>query len=103
MDLGGLGVDGDYEEIPDTQGMDDEDKGGFLNDDVVNKLVDSTLEQPHVIEHKPKQSTKHIDPIDDLDLLNLNDEEIDNIPVRIFIVLDPEDDNHKNINLKEIF
>ena len=55
MSLGGLGVDQDYEEVPDTEGMDDEDKGGFfLNDDVVNKLVDITrVESPRAA--KPKQ------------------------------------------------
>ena len=52
MGLGGLGADGDYEEIPDTEGMEDE-KGGFLNDEVVNKLVDSTLEPPRIIEVLP--------------------------------------------------
>jgi len=44
-----------------------------------------------------------VDPIDDLDLMDLNDEEIDNIPIRIWIQLDPQDDNHKGINLKEMF
>ena len=44
-----------------------------------------------------------MDPIDDLDLMDLNDEEIDNIPIRIWIQLDPQDDNHKGINLKEMF
>ena len=47
MGLGGLGADGDYEEIPDTEGMEDE-KGGFLNDEVVNKLVDSTIDPPRI-------------------------------------------------------
>jgi len=38
-----------------------------------------------------------------IDLLNLNDEDIANMAVRLFILLDPEDDNHKAINLKELF
>ena len=51
----------------------------------------------------PVQKKANLDPIDDLDLLDLNEEEIDNIPIRIWIQLDPSDDNHKGINLKEMF
>ena len=38
-----------------------------------------------------------------MDLLDLNDEDICNIAVRIFIILDSDDDNHKAINLNELF
>ena len=31
------------------------------------------------------QKKANLDPIDDLDLLDLNEEEIDNIPIRIWI------------------
>ena len=51
----------------------------------------------------PKASITLKDNFDDMDLLNLNDEEIDNIKVRVFILLDPEDDNHKNINIRQLF
>jgi hypothetical protein len=35
--------------------------------------------------------------------LDLNDEDISNMPVRFFILFDPEDDNHKGISLHELF
>ena len=38
-----------------------------------------------------------------MDLLDLNEEEIDNFKVRVFILMNPDDDNHKNINIRNLF
>ena len=97
FDLDGLGVDADYEHMPSTGGqLDDEKKTGFF-DEQFKSLQDNTMLNNQIT------YIKDVDKNSNIDLLDLNDEDIANIAVRIFILLDPDDDNHKSINLKDIF
>ena len=90
FNLDDLAQGADYEEFnPDTQNNNEGD--GFL------KQLDVTKNE------SPKNNNVVKDNFDDMDLLDLNEEEIDNFKVRVFILMNPDDDNHKNININNLF